>query len=128
MRQDTVFIVAGDEMLKLMKRKCPENTAIPFREDLSQGSWTDYSFSEAFIAARASFWNVPISDYLEKMSPIISLDVNKRYILCFGEDACCKANLGFLIGYLRKRDYSLPIQVRIVNEHNLGTVREYIED
>ncbi len=125
MKEAPVYIVAGDEMMKLMNRKQPGVQAIPFRDDLSKGSCPGFSFDGDFIASRASFWGVSKADYAEKMSPIIHLDLSRRYILCFGNDDCCKANLRFMLGYLKSRGYARPVHVRIVDEYDLTPLEEY---
>lgn len=123
-----VYIVAGDEMRKLMNRKLPGVQAIPFRDDLSKGSCHGCSFDSGFIADRASFWGVSEADYAEKMSPIIQLDLSRRYILCFGKDDCCKANLRFMLGYFQRKGYTRPVHVRIVDEYDLTLLEEYDVD
>ena len=125
-KKENVYIVAGDEMQKLFGKIFPEYEMIPFREDLSQGSCEGFCFSETFIAERASFWGVSKEDYLEKMAPIVGLDLSRNYILTFGTDACCAANLKFMIGYLKNKGYEKPIRVRIVNEYDLTVLQEYV--
>ena len=122
-----ILIVAGDEMQKQMCRNHPGIRSIPFREDLSKGDPAGFFRSRDFVAERSSFWGVSEADYLEKMSPIFHLDFSKRYVLCFGEDDCCKANLRFLIGYLRENRYPFPIDVRIVDEQTLFVKKAYTE-
>ena len=120
------YIVAGDEMLKIMNRLYPENEAIPFREDLSKGRIEGNMPDSEFISKRARFWGVGESEYREKFKCIINLDLSKEYVLCFGEDDCCRANLAFIIGYLKSSGYAKPVRVRIVNEITLELIREYI--
>ena len=112
-------------MQKLFGKFFPEYETIPFREDLSQGSCEGFCFNETFLADRASYWGVSKEDYLEKMAPIIDLDLSRNYILTFGNDACCAANLKFMIGYLKNKGYQKPIRVRIVNEYDLHVLQEY---
>ena len=121
-----IYIVAGDEMQKLMSSKFPERDIIPFREDLSRGEYEGFSIDEEFIRHRAAFWNVSEKEYTENISPIVNLDVSQNYILCFGEDECCKANLEFVIAYLKHRGYTKSIHVQIVDEYNLEMQREYV--
>ena len=120
-----VYIVAGDEMQKLMNRKQPGVQAIPFRDDLSKGSCPGYAIDSGFIAERAAFWGVSEADYAEKMQPIIRLDLSRPYVLCFGTDDCCKANLRFMLGYLKSKGYARPVHVRIVDEYDLTLLDEY---
>ena len=122
------YIVAGDEMQKLMRSKFPNRQTIPFREDFSKGGYCGFSFDESFVSNRAAFWGVSKSDYLEKLSPIAGLDITKNYVLCFGEDECCKANLAFAIGYLKNKGYEKAIKVQILNEYNLDLIKEYSAD
>ena len=122
---NTVYIVAGDEMLKIMKEKHPENLAVPFREDMSQGPSSGKAFDMDFITARASFWRVSKDSYIENMLPVIELDADDDYILCFGEDDCCQANLKCAIEYLRNKGCTRPMTVRIVDELDLRVKREY---
>ena len=124
-KEENVYIVAGDEMQKLFGQVFPEYETIPFRDDLSKGSCEGFCFNETFIADRASFWGVPEEDYLEKMAPIIGLDLSRNYILTFGNDDCCTANLKFMIGYLKNKGYQKPIRVRIVDEYDLHVLQEY---
>lgn len=124
-KEDQIYIVAGDEMQKLMKNKFPNIKTVPFREDLSKGTYKSFEIDKKFIAERASFWGVSESDYSEKMSPIIDLDISKSYLLCFGDDDCCAANLKFMLGYLKAKGYSKPVRVRIVNEYDLTVIEEY---
>ena len=119
------YIVAGDEMQKLMALKFLDRKTIPFREDFSKGECGGFDFDAEMINKRAAFWNVSTEDYIDKLSPIINLDLIKKYVLCFGDDACCKANLAFMIGYLKARGYSQPIQVQILNEYNLELQKKY---
>ena len=123
--KESIYIVAGDEMQKLMCAKYPERKIIPFCEDLSKGSYEGYSFDDKFINNRANYWSVSISDYLNKMDGIINISTTEDYILCFGEDDCCKANLEFLIEYLKSKGYSKPLDVQIVNEYNLEILKKY---
>ena len=127
-KDDPIYIVAGDEMQKLFQTRFPEIQTIPFREDLSKGDPCGFLLDEAFCAERASFWGVSKAEYCSKMSPIIGLDLARNYVLVFGEDACCTANLNFLIGYLKGRGYAKEIRVRIVNEYDLTILREYVAD
>ena len=119
------YIVAGDEMQKLMALKFPDRKTIPFREDFSKGERNGFDFDAELISKRASFWNVSTEDYVDKLSAIIHLDTTKQYVLCFGDDACCKANLAFMIGNLKAKGYPHPIQVQILNEYNLELQNEY---
>ena len=119
------FVVAGDEMQKLMCEKFPDRKTVPFREDFSKGEYSGFSFSAELVCQRADFWGVSQKEYAENLSPIIGLDLDKNYALCFGDDACCRANLAFMIGYLRGRGYSKPIQVQIVNEYTLALQKAY---
>ena len=40
------YVVAGDEMQKLMQLKFPERKTIPFREDFSKGEGTDIKLAQ----------------------------------------------------------------------------------
>lgn len=46
-------------------------------------------------------------------------------MLCFGEDECCRANMEFVIGYLKSKGYTKPLKVQIVDEYTLELLREY---
>ena len=122
------YVVAGDEMQKLMGKKFPDRKTIPFREDFSKGEGVGFDCEAAWIEKRADFWQVSKAEYWEKLSPIFQLDMTKRYVLCFGEDDCCRANLAFLLGYLRSKGYAQKIQVQIVDEYTLALQREYFVD
>ncbi|MBQ1878127.1 MAG: GNAT family N-acetyltransferase [Erysipelotrichaceae bacterium] len=124
--EEPVYIVAGDEMLKIMKETYPEREAIPFREDLSRGAWEGHQFSDSFVNARARCFGVSPEDYRKNMKPIMDLDFRRQYVLCFGEDACCRANRDFMISYLKDNGYAFPIRVMIVDELTLAVIRKYI--
>ena len=123
-----VYIVAGDEMQKLMNSNFPERKTIPFREDFSQGEYIGFSVDSEFIGKRASLLNVCEDEYVEIFSPIINLDMSQRCVLCFGVDECCKANLEFMIGYLKYKGYSQPLKVQILDEYTLDVQAEYFAD
>ena len=123
---NAVYIVAGDEMLRIMNEKYPDCQAVSFRDDLSKGPVNGYAFSNEFNEGRAAFWGVTDDGYSEHMSVIMNLDMGRDYILCFGEDDCCQANLKFMIGYLRSRGYSKEIKVKIVDELDLTVISEYV--
>ena len=125
MENDTIFIVAGDEMKKLMNNKFPERIVIPFCEDLSKGEYNGFIIDNDFIENRSSFWNIKKEEYINKMKPIIDIDIDKNYILVFGEDECCQANLNFVINHLKEKGYRNKIDVEIVNEYNLDIIKEY---
>ena len=124
-QSDTIYIVAGNEMKKLMKQKYPERKTIAFREDFSQGNHCCFSFSPELISERALYWNVSESEYIENTAQIINLDITLKYILCFGNDECCRANLEFMICYLKHKGYSQNIKVQIVDEYTLEVNEEY---
>lgn len=119
------YIVAGDEMQKLMAEKYPDRKTIPFREDFSKGNYKDFSVDPEFINGRASFWNVSEDEYTQKFYPIINIDLIDKFVLCFGDDECCRANLKFMIGYLRNKGYTEHLKVQIVDEYNLDLLDEY---
>ena len=123
---DKIYIVAGDEMQKLMKKKFPERKTIPFREDFSKGDYRGFEFDDEMIRRRSNYWKISKEEYIEKMSSIINLDLSKEYILCFGKDKCCTFNLNFLLEYLKNIGYPKDIHVNIVNEYNLTVLEEYI--
>lgn len=125
---DVIYIVAGDEMEKMMNASFPGRIIIPFCEDFSKGVCNALDFNDNFLCERSTFWNVSKSEYVEKLLPIINLDMNKDYILCFGDDDCCKANLKFMIDYLKYRKYSKMIKVQILDEYSLEIKKEYFVD
>lgn len=123
--ENSIYIVAGDEMQKLMNAEFPERKTIPFREDFSQGEYSGFTVDEEFIRKRASLWKVSEKKYIENFSPIINLDIADCYVLCFGDDECCKANLEFMIGFLKNKKYSQPLRIQILDEYNLKIKNEY---
>ena len=124
--EDSIYIVAGDEMQKLMKEKCPWVRTIPFREDLSKGSFGERcSFDGKFVADRSAFWGVSEDEYIRNMSLVMDLDMSENYVLCFGDDDCCRANREFMTAYLKSKGYHSPIKVIIVDEYSLEVLREY---
>ena len=125
--RDAVWIVAGDEMKKLMEAASPEKEIVPFREDLSRGPVPGFRTDREFIAARAAFWGVSEDEYKDKTAPIAGIDPSQECVLCFGEDDCCRANLRFMKAYLKERGYALPLRVRIVDERDLSLITEYVE-
>ena len=124
---DCTYIVAGDEMARVMSERYPHRKIIPFREDLSKGSYGGFSIDSDFIRSRALFWGVSDSEYTEKLRPIIDLDTTQQIVLCFGEDECCRANMEFMICYLRGMGYAKALRVNIVDEYTLDLLNEYIE-
>ena len=126
--EEYIYVVAGDAMQKLMKEKFPERKTIPFRDDLSKGGCPGFFFTADFIACRASFWGVTEDDYIKKMSPIMDIDTSRDYILCFGEDDCCKANLKFMLGYLKAKGCSKRVIVNVLDEYDLTVLKEYYAD
>ena len=122
---DKIYIVAGDEMQRLFREKWPGCRTIPFREDLSQGSHEDFALDDEMIRERAAFWHVTPEEYGDNMKPIIDLDMSDDYVLVFGRDECCRANLEFMLGHLRYRGHDKPIQVKIVDEYDLTVLDEY---
>ena len=125
---DCTYIVAGDEMARVMSEMHPERDIIPFCEDLSKGSFCGFSIDSEFIRERASFWGVSEGEYTEKLRPIIELDTSRDTMLCFGEDECCRANMEFMIGYLRGKGYAGALRVNIVDEYTLDILNEYFVD
>ena len=120
-----VYIVSGDEMYKIMKKKYPDRIIIPFREDLSKGEYHSFLIDEEFINERSKQWNISKDEYVNNMKDIIDIDVCKKYVLVFGEDDCCKANLSFVLQYLKKKEYLNTIDVQIVDEYSLEIIKEY---
>ena len=119
------YIVAGDEMARVMSDRHPERKIIPFRENLSKGIYNGFAIDSDFIRSRASFWKVGEAEYIKKLNPIIELDTTEQIVVCFGEDDCCRANMEFVIGYLRGRGYARALWVNIVDEYTLDLVNEY---
>ena len=122
------YIVAGDAMARLMSERYPDIKIVPFREDLSKGYHGGFIIDSNFISERASFWGISDGEYAEKLSPVIYVDKASKIALCFGEDECCRANLEFLIGYLKAEGHPLPFRVNIVDEYNLSLLNEYFID
>ena len=127
MSDNLFYIVAGDEMQKMMNLKFPDREIIPFREDFSKGEYFGFDLNSQFINDRAEFWNVSIDEYTKKFLPIMNLDISNEYILCFGECECCKANLKFMLGYLKHKGYTHSIKIQILNEYTLELMKEYYE-
>ena len=121
----TVYVAAGDEMKKLLEKRFPGCECVPFREDFSRGEREGGFFTARFIEERAAFWGIPAERYREDLAPVTGLDLSRDLVLIFGEDACCRANLAFLLEYLKSRGYSRPVTVRIVDEYDLTVKREY---
>lgn len=119
------YIVAGDEMQKLFSEKFPSVRTIPCRENFAVGKCKGSAFDDTFVRTRAEELGTTVEDYKEKLAPIINLNFAKEYVLVFGEDDCCRANLEFLINYLQQNGYKHPICVKIVDELTLDTIREY---
>ena len=119
------YIVAGDAMQRLMTEKYPDRKTIPFREDLSAGNYQGFSIDSEFISQRASFWDITEDEYTQKLYPIINIDLTDKFVLCFGDDECCRANLKFMIGYLRSKGYTEHLKIQIVDEYNLDLLNEY---
>ena len=122
------YIVAGDEMARVMREKHPARKIVPFREDLSKGNYKGFAIDSDFIGERAGFWQVSEAEYVEKLKPIIELDITEQIVICFGGDECCKANMEFMISYLKDKGYAKPIRVNIVDEYTLDLLNEYYVD
>ena len=122
------YIVAGDEMARVRGERHPERKIIPFREDLSKGNYKGFAIDSVFISERACFWGVSDGEYTEKLRPIIHIDLADELVLCFGEDECCRANMEFMIGYLRGRGSAKALRVNIVDEYTLDLLNEYFVD
>ena len=120
-----LYIVAGDEMQKIMRRMFPERESVPFREDLSKGPVKGNQITGEFISERAAFWGVSPEEYERNLDGIINLELAREVVLCFGEDDCCKANCAFMLAYLKQKGYKKPIRVKVVNEITLEILREY---
>ena len=125
---DCTYIVAGDEMARVMSERYSDRKVIPFCEDLSKGSCNGFAIDSEFIRVRAAFWGVSEGEYTEKLRPIIELDTSRDTVLCFGEDECCRANMEFVIGYLRGKGYAGALRVNIVDEYTLDILNEYFVD
>ena len=123
-----IYIVAGDEMARLMGERHPDRKIVPFREDLSKGNYKGFAIDSDFIGERAGFWQVSEAEYVEKLKPIIELDTTEQIVICFGDDECCRANMEFMISYLRGKGYAQPIRVNIVDEYTLDLLNEYYVD
>lgn len=123
--ESCIYIVAGDEMKKLMNIKFPNRIVIPFCEDFSKGQCNYIDFNDIFLEERSTYWNISKSEYKKKILPIINLDITKTYMLCFGDDDCCNANLKFIINYLKYKHYSKKIKVQILDEYSLKIKKEY---
>ena len=119
------YIVAGDEMARVMGERHPDRKIVPFREDLSKGNYKGFAIDSDFIGERAGFWGDSEAEYIEKLRPIIDLDPTQQIVLCFGDDECCRANMEFMSGYLRGRGYAQPLRVNIVDEYTLDLLNEY---
>ena len=122
------YIVAGDEMARMMSERYPDRKIVPFREDLSKGSYSGFSIDSEFIRERALFWGVSENEYINKLNPIIKIDTRVSLVICFGDDECCRANMEFMIGYLKSNGYTQPLRVNIVDEYNLNLLNEYYVD
>ena len=123
--RNCTYIAAGDEMARVMRERYPSRKIIPFREDLSKGCYSSFYIDSDFIRERALFWGASEAEYAEKLKPIIELDATEQFVLCFGEDECCRANMEFVIGYLKGRGYSQSLMVNIVDEYTLDVLNEY---
>ena len=100
----TYYIVAGEEMKKLLKDRF---VPIPFNEDMSKGSYLNEPFSDGFIKERSVVHGVTMDDYLSNMNEFLNFisKVNNNDIvhLYFGDDTVCKTNSELLINYLKER-------------------------
>lgn len=91
-----------------------------------KGNYMEPFLSDDFITNRCNVHGVDREDYTNKLSPIINLNFDKEYVLCFGEDDYCKANLNFMINYLRINNYKYRIRIKILNEDTLELIKEYM--
>ena len=99
------YIVAGEEMAKLIKKSLPD--AVPFNEDMSVGSYQHEPFSEDFIIERSRVHHVKVSYYKQKIEPLLNvinnLHSDDEIHLYFGEDKTCVANREFLINFFKNK-------------------------
>jgi hypothetical protein len=118
--KDYIYIVAGEEMAKVFSNFWPELKTIPCNENMSIGKYSYVPFSTPFIEERIKALNASKEDYLNKMNPLINLDLSKEYCLVFGEDECCKKNMEMLIDYFSYLNYSHRLHVIVLyDEVNL---------
>lgn len=117
-------IVAGEELKKIMSSVL--DNPIPFNEDMSRGEWHSQPFTDEFCLERASFHNVSLNEYKEKLSLFLDLikNIKKKDIvnLYFGEDEVCVANRTLLIDYLKPKVDKLVL--RIVDEYTGKEIKE----
>ena len=107
-------------MVKVFSNFYPELKTIPCNENMSIGKSSCVPFSNPFIEERIKALNVSKEDYLNKMNPLINLDLSKEYCLVFGEDECCKKNMEMLINYFSYLDYSYHLHIIVLyDEVNL---------
>ena len=107
-------------MVKVFSNFYPELKTIPCNENMSIGKSSYVPFSNPFIEERIKVLNVSKEDYLNKMNPLINLDLSKEYCLVFGEDECCKKNMEMLINYFSYLDYPYHLHIIVLyDEVNL---------
>lgn len=120
------YIVAGEEMVKLMKESLPD--AIPFNEDMSVGAYHYDPFSEDFIVERSQAHHVNVSIYKQKLQSLLNLinnlHSNDEIHLYFGEDKTCITNREFLINFFMNKVELLVLH--IVDELTCLEIKEPI--
>ena len=105
----TIHITAGDCLKEILEKLYPDETFIPFREAMIQGSYTAKLFSQDFINERAAVHNVSPALYTENLRPFLEFLTHirnyDRVVLWFGDEPFCNANKKVVIQTLKEYGY-----------------------
>ena len=103
--------------------------AIPFREAMMDGKSIIDIFSNEFIDARSSEFNVSAKEYRSNMLVYDALQNNNYDELClwFGGDTFCQMNLLTLLAYLEQIDYRGKITLNYIDDETFEVTTANIQ-
>lgn len=117
-----INITAGDDLNRLLSKKNPKETYVPFREAMIEGSCSFTPFSSEFLAERAVFHGNSLEEYKNHMASFLSLFEHlseySEIILWFGDEPLCKKNTEIVIETLKQRGFLGSIILNIVIEES----------
>ena len=122
-----INVTAGDCLNEILSKKYPEETFVPFREAMIEGSYSFALFSSEFLAERADFHSCSLEEYKNHMAPFLNLlDHLPNYseiVLWFGEEPFCKKNVEIVVDALKLRGFQGSIVLNVVIEETGQIVR-----
>ena len=103
--------------------------AIPFREAMMDGKSIIDIFSNEFIDARSSEFNVSAKEYRSNMLVYDALQNNNYDELClwFGKDTFCQMNLLTLLAYLEQIEYCGEVWLNYIDDETFDVIEANIK-